>query len=143
MEQPKLITGTDFADERGRIRFFNEWQLDNIVRLYEIEPADTESIRAWQGHKIENKWFHCTAGAFTINLIQLLDWDQPQKEVNRYTYTLRQDTPEVLWVRAGMASGIKARIPGSRLMVFSDLGLEQSKADDYRFPLEQWTFEEN
>ena len=64
-----LIKGNEFIDERGALRFFNDFDMGKVVRFYEIAPANTEIIRAWQGHQHEKKWFYCLAGSFVINLV--------------------------------------------------------------------------
>lgn len=59
----KVIEGSSFQDNRGIIRFVNEFDLKNIRRMYVIKP-ETNVIGAWQGHKIVKKWFYVLSGFF-------------------------------------------------------------------------------
>lgn len=141
MNPPELISGSDFVDQRGRIRFFNELNLQEVVRFYEIEPKGIDEVRGWQGHRAENKWFYCLKGTFTINLTQPVNWDHPERTPPRFRFELKAEKPGVLWVPEGTFSGIKANEPSSRLMVFSNMALQESKNDDFRIPVDYWPFE--
>lgn len=134
----ELIKGSEFIDERGALRFFNDFDMGEVVRFYEIAPVDTKIIRAWQGHRHEKKWFHCLNGSFIINLVKVDDFDNPSDQLVPEKITLKSHEPSVLAVPKGYATGIKAVEEGSRLQVFSNFGLEASKKDDYRFPLNMW-----
>lgn len=49
----------------------------NIRRMYVIK-AETDVIRAWQGHKIESKWFFVLSCAFQVQTINMLDLNNRQ-----------------------------------------------------------------
>ena len=70
MLKPNIIEGGLFKDERGELRFVNEFDLSEVVRFYQITHPSTAVVRAWQGHEKEQKWFYCLSGSFIINLIQ-------------------------------------------------------------------------
>lgn len=140
MPSSELIQGSSFKDERGQLNFFNSFEMNEIVRFYEIAPSDTETVRAWQGHKHEKKWFYCNSGAFVVNLIKIDNFEKPSDDLKGEKYHLSSDNPVVLEVSGGYASGIKALMKDSRLLVFSNFGLEQSKADDFRFAPNTWEF---
>ncbi|SIS84360.1 hypothetical protein [Belliella pelovolcani] len=61
-----ISVGRTFIDERGKLVAFNDFSLEKVNRMYQIEHSDTTVIRAWLGHKIENNWFYVIQGAFTI-----------------------------------------------------------------------------
>jgi dTDP-4-dehydrorhamnose 3,5-epimerase-like enzyme len=132
------IEGETYVDDRGKVRFFNSFDMKEVVRFYEIAPSSTTTIRAWQGHKKEKKWFYCTAGTFVINLIKIIDESYQPIDMVSQRFELNANNPVILAVPDGYASGFKSMAENSKLMVFSDLSLEQSKNDDIRFPLEQW-----
>ena len=134
----QLIKGDLFSDDRGSLLCVNEFSLKSIVRFYEITPKDTSSIRAWQAHKDECKWFYCTKGAFKINLVKLDSFENPSEDLMVHTYELNSELPQVLFIPGGYANGFKASSEGSRLMVFSDFDLEASKQDDFRFETNKW-----
>lgn len=133
----QVIAGSCFSDERGTVSFINGFSFDSIVRFYEISPKDTSVIRAWQAHKFESKWFYCTQGAFKVNLIKLDSIENPLN-VSIFSYELKADNTQVLFIPGGYATGFKALFEGSKLMVFSDFNLEASKLDDYRFDINKW-----
>ena len=54
---PKIIDSGQHVDERGKLIFFNELSLQGVKRLYIIEHPDPHTVRAWQAHKREQKWF--------------------------------------------------------------------------------------
>lgn len=135
------IKGNSFSDNRGEIRFFNSLDMTTIVRFYEIAPSSTEIIRAWQGHKLEKKWFYCHSGAFVINIVNIAEENITLSELSTERFELNDSMPIILEVPAGNATGFKALMPGSKLMVFSNFTLEESTKDDIRFPLETWNAE--
>lgn len=132
------IEGETYADDRGEMKFFNSFDMKEIVRFYEISPSSTTTIRAWQGHLKEKKWFFCTAGTFVVNLKKINDESSQPKELNVQRFELHENIPMVLEVPGGYASGFKSVVENSKLMVFSNFSLEESKHDDFRFPLEHW-----
>ncbi|NND15360.1 MAG: hypothetical protein HKN89_03445 [Eudoraea sp.] len=138
MVEPKIILGKTYSDNRGTLIAFNDLDLSKIVRIYEIIPASESTIRAWQAHKNENKWFHCTAGAFLVNLINLDNFESPKEELPSTQYYLKASMPQVLHIPGGYANGFKALEPNSVLQVYSNFSLEESASDDYRFPGEKW-----
>ena len=137
----KLIEGANFTDERGGLNFFNEFDMSQIVRMYEISPSSIISVRGWQGHKEEKKWFYCNAGSFIMNLIQVDDFNSPSKTSSPNRFVLDAKKPSVLEISGGYATGFKAQEENSKLIVFSNFSLEESKNDDFRFPLDQWVVE--
>ena len=77
MELPKIITGNTHSDQRGILLYNNSFDAFEIKRVYVIENKDITIIRAWQGHKIEKRWFSAVAGSFKIQLIAIDNWEKP------------------------------------------------------------------
>ncbi|NNE76924.1 MAG: dTDP-6-deoxy-3,4-keto-hexulose isomerase, partial [Pricia sp.] len=98
-------------------------------------------IRAWQAHTKEKKWFYCNSGAFVINLIELDNFEHPSDNLKTQKILLNSAVPMVLEISGGYANGFKATQEGSKLLVFSNFSLDESKADDFRYPADQWSFE--
>ena len=132
----KFIEGQTHKDERGKLNFLNDFSMDEIVRFYEIHPVNTEIIRAWQGHREEKKWFYCTAGSFVVNLIKIDDFENPSNSLVAERFELSANTTGVLEISGGYATGFKANELDSKLMVFSNFNLEQSKNDDFRYAID-------
>jgi dTDP-4-dehydrorhamnose 3,5-epimerase-like enzyme len=120
----RQIIGDFHEDERGTVRFVNDFDMSQVVRMYCIEPK-LEVIRAWQGHKKETKWFYAAKGSFLVKTIKM---DTLEKK----EYYLKDTESTVLEISGGHFNGFEALDEGSVLMVFSDFGLEDSKEDDIR-----------
>lgn len=133
-----LIQGNIHKDHRGIVRFVNDFHFENINRFYTITHPDTTPIRAWQGHQRETKYFYVTKGSFLINWIEIDNWQQPSKDLQINTHTLSDTQSEILTIPPGHVNGFKALEPDSTMVVFSDMSLEESKNDDYRFPVDYW-----
>ena len=63
-KRARLIQGGSHVDARGSISFVNDFDFKNVCRFYCITPKTKTEVRAWQGHKIESKWFYCISGVF-------------------------------------------------------------------------------
>ena len=138
MSHFNLIQGASFTDERGKLNFFNALDMSTIVRFYEIAPNDTNTVRGWQGHKDEKKWFYCNTGAFVVNLVKLDNFESPSNLLKPKRLILEENNPCILKISGGYATGFKATEENSRLQVFSNFTLEESKNDDFRFPIDTW-----
>ncbi|MGD1945211.1 MAG: dTDP-6-deoxy-3,4-keto-hexulose isomerase [Croceivirga sp.] len=134
-----VVSGENFTDHRGSVRFFNGFNMNEVVRFYEITPADSEQIRGWQAHKIEKKWFYCLRGGFIINIIKVDNFEKPSNKLEASKYILNDIEPKVLCVPQGYATAFKAINENAALQVFSNFSLDESKNDDFRFSLERWS----
>ena len=119
-----VIEGNIHRDERGVVRFVNDFDMSRVVRMYCIEPK-LGVVRAWQGHKKETKWFYAVKGSFVVKIVDMNTrlFDQ---------YVLTELESQVLEIPGGNYNGFEALEEGSVLMVFSDFALEKSKRDDFR-----------
>jgi len=134
----QLIKGNIHQDHRGIIRFVNDFHFESVKRFYTITHPATSTIRAWQGHKLETKYFYVTKGSFLINWINIDNWEHPSKDLKINTHILSDTQSEILIIPPGHVNGFKALEPDSTMIVFSDMSLEESKNDDYRFPQDYW-----
>ena len=134
----KIISGGSFNDERGTLRFVNDFDFSDVKRFYQIENNSTDIVRAWQGHKVENKYFFVTSGSFLICGVKIDNWENPSKNLPVEKYIMSSKESQILMIPTGYANGIKALEENSKLMVFSSNNLEDAKNDDYRFPANMW-----
>jgi len=132
------VAGGKFADERGTVSFFNDFKMDAVKRFYIIEPINTDTIRAWQGHRHEKKWFYVTTGSFRVAIIKPNDWQNPSRDLKPMVFGLSSLESMLLFVPAGHVTGFRALEKGSKLIVFSDKTLDESKDDDFRFDVKMW-----
>ncbi len=135
---PEIIQGGTHNDARGKLTFFNDFNLIDVKRFYVIEHPDTKVIRAWQGHKIEQKWFYVLAGSFKVMLVKPDNWENPYGTLTVKEYTLNAGDNQVLHIPGGFVNGFKALEMNSRMMVFSDFAINEAGSDDWRFAKERW-----
>jgi dTDP-4-dehydrorhamnose 3,5-epimerase-like enzyme len=134
----QITEGSLFSDERGTLAFANAFDLSPIKRFYFMTHPKTDIIRAWQGHKIERKWFYCTKGAFEIKVVEIDNWDNPSKDLLIKSHILDANNIQILAVKEGCCTAIRALENNASLMVFSDKTLDEAKGDDFRFDKNYW-----
>lgn len=134
----QIIDGSIHLDDRGKLNFFSNFDMKEIVRMYEISPSSTKIIRGWQGHKNENKWFYCASGSFTLCLAEITSFDDGDKENSQTKITLESKKPSILHITGGYATAFKANEENAVLTVFSNFSVAESMEDDYRFSLDKW-----
>lgn len=131
-----FIQGGSASDHRGSIRFVNEFDMTQVKRFYIIKNADTELVRGWRAHKLEQRWFYILSGTFSVDLIKIDNWDAPSKDLPVKTEILNASEGKVLHVPVGYGTAFKALESNSELLVFADFPLEHAKEDDYTYPLD-------
>ena len=132
------VPGGQHEDARGKLIFFNNFDMSGVRRFYIIEHPDTEIVRAWQGHQKEEKWFYVLDGAFKLVLVQPDDWKNPSSKLNTEEFVLEASQQKLLHVPGGYANGFKALKSKSRIMVFSSFTVEESAEDNFRFDKNDW-----
>jgi dTDP-4-dehydrorhamnose 3,5-epimerase-like enzyme len=135
MDKPIIFEGGEHSDERGSLFFNNNFDASEIKRMYCIENTDTEFIRGWTGHKIEQRWFSALQGSFLIKLIKIDNWETPPQNSGILEFKLKAGGLDVLHIPRGYASAIQAQEKQSRLLVMADHFLGEI-ADEYRFPID-------
>jgi dTDP-4-dehydrorhamnose 3,5-epimerase-like enzyme len=129
---PKLIKGNSHEDARGTLIYNNDFEASGIKRIYVIENQNTDFIRAWQGHKIEQRWFSAIKGSFKIELIAIDNWDRPFKKSERFEFMLDSEKLDVLHIPPGYVSSIQSLKEGAKLLVMADY-LMGAIEDEYRY----------
>lgn len=138
MNQVSLIEGKVHSDNRGSLTSYNEFSFDPVRRMYVIENLNNDIIRAWQAHKIEQKWFYVSAGSFLFVTVKIDDFTSPSEMLSYSEWNISASENYVLHVPGGFANGFRSIAENSKLIVFSSRTLEESKADDYRFESNFW-----
>jgi dTDP-4-dehydrorhamnose 3,5-epimerase len=137
-EQPTIIKGGLFSDERGTMRFVNDFHFNDVKRFYFIKHSDTTVVRAWQGHQFEKKYFYPISGSFVVAWVKIDDFDNPAKNLKPEYHILSANNSEIISIPKGYANGLKALEPNSEIMIFSDMSLEESVNEKIRFPADWW-----
>ena len=134
----KLIDADISIDDRGELIFCNNFDMKKIKRFYHISNFSTPFVRAWHGHKIENKYIMTTKGSALVAAVQVDDWKKPSKSLNITTFLLNDKKPKLLFIPGGYAHGYKTLLPDTRLVIFSTATLKESLKDDYRYEAYYW-----
>ena len=130
---PSILKGNSHKDFRGELFYNNSFDFSIIKRIYIIEN-NSNIVRGWQGHKIEQRWFSAIKGQFKVQLIKIDNWIEPVKELKRITFNLSENTLDVLHISAGYITSIKSEEEGAQLLVISDYILNEI-SDNYKYPL--------
>ncbi len=138
--KPSLIPGNCYKDPRGLLFYNNDFDLTKIKRMYIIENHSVDFVRAWQGHKVEQRWFSSIQGRFKIQIIAIDNWVKPDVSLPRLEYILKSETLDVLQVPAGYVSSIQALEEKAKLVVMSDYHLGELN-DEFRYPMNYFTKE--
>jgi dTDP-4-dehydrorhamnose 3,5-epimerase len=136
--KPTIINGGVYKDERGILQYVNDECPGNYRRFYIIRHPDTNKVRAWRGHKIEEKCFFVIKGCFMISVVQPANFEKPSFSEKPQFFLMKEEDNLFLKVPGGCYTGIKAFVPDSELLVLSGATLEESKKDDFRLPEEKW-----
>jgi dTDP-4-dehydrorhamnose 3,5-epimerase-like enzyme len=132
--EPKIINGGLATDDRGTVRFVNEFNFDGVKRFYQIQNHRAGFIRAWHGHHKEGKYVYVAKGTAIIGAVpidMMIEKNVDQSKV--FKTVLSSNNPKVLFIPAGYANGFKSLEAGTIVQFFSTSTLEDSLGDDIRF----------
>jgi hypothetical protein len=132
--RPKLIFGGCHKDERGIVKFNNDFNMSFIKRMYTIENNTSNSIRGWQGHKIEQRWFIASRGSFQIDVKPIIAFENENSSQEILSFKLLSNSLDVLHIPAGLVTCIRSLEKNAQLLAFSDFELGEVK-DEWRFTL--------
>jgi len=138
---PQLIKGGIYTDHRGQISFVNDMKFDSIERFYIISNSAENPLRAWQGHKIDNKYFYCIQGIIKVHFVKIDNWELPSKDLKVESVLLTASDSNIFHIPEGYANAIESLEAGSKLISFSTLPLERTSEDDVRFESDMWTLD--
>lgn len=143
VQKPTIIKGGTFSDERGSMRFVNDFNFTDVKRFYFIKHPNTTFVRAWQAHQFEKKYFYPISGSFVVAWVKIDDFEKPSKNLIPEYHILSVKNCEVLSIPNGYANGLKALEPNSEILLFSDMNLEDSLSENIRYPSDWWLDWEN
>jgi dTDP-4-dehydrorhamnose 3,5-epimerase len=141
MEDPTLTRGGIAVDDRGSLRFVNDFDFTGVKRFYQVENHRQGFIRAWHGHLKEGKYVYVASGTALIGVTPLVLSDN-QLEPGGYIITdypapkkfvLSAKSPAVLYIPPGYVNGFKNLEDNTIVVFYSTTTLEESKGDDIRF----------
>ncbi len=126
MKVVEKIIGKKHSDDRGTVTFNNDFDMTEIKRMYVIKNKNVNIFRAWQTHKIEEKYFKCIRGSVKIWVVKLDNFSSPSIVLIPSIFILKSQNNEILKVPGGYANGIQSVEKDSELLVFSNLNLESA-----------------
>ena len=125
------IPGGVYADDRGFLRFVNDFDFSNVKRFYQVENHKKGFIRAWHGHHKEAKYVYVAKGTALVGAVNM-----ETEEVSKFT--ISSQSPSVLYIPPGYANGFKNLEDDTIIMFFSTSTLEETHGDDVRFDWDRW-----
>lgn len=129
----ELFEGKIIADDRGTVRFINDFDFAGVKRFYQVENHRSGFIRSWHAHDREGKYVYVVTGAALIGVVNFRDENAvPEK------FVLSAEIPKVLWIPPGNANGFMSLRENTRIMFYSTSTLEESMGDDIRFAHDKW-----
>ena len=132
-EEIHLFTGDLAIDDRGWVRFVNDFNFAGVKRFYIVENHQAGFVRAWHAHKREGKYVTLAQGAAIVAAVKIEDWNNPPTDSPVHRYVLSALKPSVLWIPPGYAHGYKLLTADTKVIFFSTSTLEESQNDDVRW----------
>lgn len=131
-----LIKGGIAVDDRGNLRFSNDFNFEGVKRFYQVENYRRGFIRAWHGHKQEGKYVWVACGSALVGAVPLDaekgNCDQVKK------FVLSDKVPSVLWIPSGYYNGFMSLEENTRIIFFSTATMVEAKDDDIRLEFDAW-----
>lgn len=126
------------VDDRGLVRFVNDFNFKGVKRFYQVENVNLNVIRAFHGHMKEGKYVFVASGSIILCAVYLDDPKSPSKENRVERFVLSTKKPQVLFIPSRYANGFRALEENTKVIFFSTSTLEDSKKDDCRYPYDYW-----
>jgi len=140
METPRTINGGIAVDDRGSIRFINDFNFATagIKRFYHVENHKQGFIRAWHGHLKESKYVYVAKGSAIVAAVKMPEENEQAITAYVVKVVLSDKSPKIMYIPAGYANGWMNLEDDTIIQFFSTSTLEESKGDDIRFPYDRW-----
>jgi len=119
------------TDDRGTVRFVNDFNFEGVKRFYQVENHRRGFIRAWHAHKKEGKYIYVVSGTALMGIVNL-------KTNKIQKFILSDNKPQILWVPPNHANGFMNLKNNTKIIFFSTSTLKDSLGDDIRFPYDKW-----
>lgn len=132
----KILTGGIAVDDRGSLRFVNDFDFSGVKRFYQVQNHRRGYIRAWHGHEREAKYVWVASGSALVGAVPLAAREGDLSEMNKIV--LSDMTPKILYIPAGYYNGFMNLEENTRILFFSTTTLEETQGDDIRKPYDAW-----
>lgn len=135
--EPKLYSYQSNSDHRGSVSFVNNLNLEKIVRTYRVINKQIKTVRAWHGHKIEEKWISVEEGEFLVCAVKIDNFNNPNKDLEIYKYKITSKDG-ILYIPNNFVNGAMNLTESNSIRYYSSLTLDESVKDDFRFDSKYW-----
>ncbi len=135
--EPIIFESKSNSDHRGTVSFTNDLNLNKVVRTYKVINKQARTVRAWHGHKIEEKWISVEDGEFLVCVVKVEDFENPSKDQEVFKFNMTPDSG-ILYIPKNYANGAMNLTENNAVRYYSSLPLEESIDDDYRFESDFW-----
>jgi dTDP-4-dehydrorhamnose 3,5-epimerase-like enzyme len=129
--KPELMNGGLAVDDRGMVRFVNDFSFTDVKRFYQVSNHKRDYIRAWHGHNHEQKYVYVPKGTALIGAVNM-----QTEEI--FKFILSDKKPCILKIPNGFANGFKTLEEDTQILFFSTSTLQESLNDDIRFAYNKW-----
>lgn len=127
--EPKIINGNIYVDDRGYLVYSNDFDMSRIKRFYAVENINTNVVRAFHGHRKEEKYVLVISGTALFVIAKM---EENNKLVNPQRFVLSARSPKILYIPSGYSNGFKSLEDKTKIIFFSTLDINESRNDDYR-----------
>ena len=134
---PIFFESNNSSDERGTVSFTNDLNLQKAIRTYKVENRLLKTVRAWHGHKVEEKWVNVEQGEFLVCVVKVDDFTSPSKDSEIQTYKM-SPKDGFLYIPPNFANGAMNLTEDNAIRYYSSSTLEESLNDDFRFESDYW-----
>ena len=110
----------------------------SFLGYFSYENHKLNFIRAWHGHKKEQKYILILSGSIKVSLVKINNWKKPNKKLQIKNYYLNEKCPQMLYIPGGYAHGTQNLKKNTSFIVFSNFSINQSLKDDFRYPYDYW-----
>lgn len=136
--EPRLIAGGIAVDDRGAVRFVNDFDFAGVKRFYCVTNHRAGLVRAWHAHRRETKYVTALRGAAVVGAVKIDNWDRPARDATVHRFVLSDARPSALVIPAGFANGFMSLTDDALLAFFSTSTLQESLEDDVRYDARYW-----
>jgi dTDP-4-dehydrorhamnose 3,5-epimerase len=134
---PIFFESNSNSDERGTVSFTNDLNLQKAIRTYKVENSQLKTVRAWHGHKVEEKWVNVEQGEFLVCVVKVDDFTSPSKDSEIQTFKM-SPKDGFLYIPPNFANGAMNLTEDNAIRYYSSSTLEESLNDDFRFESDYW-----
>ena len=132
------IDGDSAIDDRGKLKFCNDFDMKSVRRFYTVSNHSAQFIRAWHAHEQEAKFVYVSAGAAMLAVVKIDNWEEPNPDLEISKFFLSEEKPGVLHIPGGCAHGSMTLKANTQIFFFSTSTLVDSLDDDMRYPYNYW-----